>query len=188
MDTERVDSILWRFVVWTDFSQIHGGYASESGAGGKHISLPASKHEKVADFFGVPYHQDREDPVKHEIELQPVEGISGSEGPIVLRCIPSRDRGGEWLIADQHKNRYVLWQQEYGFPHIDEFEDSDDYYNSNPPIVYFVKDTDGDYHARAVYESTMDNLEKFPDQIRREWSQASKYNNFGIIDFDQTRL
>lgn len=188
MDTESVDKILWRYVVWTDFNQIHGGYGTDTGAGGKHISLPAGHHEEVADFFDIPYHQHEDEPIEHEIELEPVNGAPGSEGPIILRCTPTRERGGEWMIADQHQNRYELWKPEYGFPKLSDFEDKEDYKNSHPPIIYFVKDTDSAFHARAVYKSTPDNLAKFPDQIRTEWSQASTYKNIGIIDFDQSRL
>ena len=92
------------------------------------------------------------------------------------------------MIADQHQNRYELWKPEYGFPELDDFEGKDEYKNSNPPIVYFIRDTDGRFHARAVYRSTVENLANFPDQIRSEWRQASTYKNIGIIDFKQSRL
>lgn len=188
MDTEEVDKILWRFVVWTDFKQIHGGYGTESGAGGKHISLPAGNHEEVADFFDIPYHQHKDEPIEHEIELEPVNEIPSSELSITLRCTPTRERGGEWMIADQHQNRYELWKPKYGFPEFSDFDSNEDYKNSHPPIIYFIKDTDSRFHGRAVYKSNSDNLSEFPDKIRTEWSQASTHNNTGIIDFNQSQL
>lgn len=189
MNTEQVDQILWKFLTWTDFNAMNGGFATDQGGSAKHIALPPSRREDIGDFFDVPDPGSQGDPVRHEIEVEPVQGIPGSDGPIILRCKPDR-RGGEWRIADQDQNRYELWKPKHGFPRADKWDTEEEYYDDNPPIIYFIKDTDGDFHARAVNESPHENLDKFPEQIRTEWMSAAKRNNFGIIDFntEQTRL
>lgn len=183
MNTEQVDQILWKFLTWTDFNAMNGGFATDQGGSAKHIALPLSRREDIADFFEVPDPGKGGDPVRHEIKVEPVSGIPNSDGPIILRCKPDR-RGGEWRIADQDQNRYELWKPSHGFPRGDTWDTEDEYYENNPPIVYFIKGSDGDFHARSVNESTYENLEKFPKQIRTEWVDAAKRNNFGIIDFD----
>jgi len=87
----------------------------------------------------------------------------------------NRGSGSESLRALEAESR---------FPRGDTWDTEDEYYENNPPIVYFIKGSDGDFHARSVNESTYENLEKFPKQIRTEWVDAAKRNNFGIIDFD----
>lgn len=107
--------------------------------------------------------------------------------PLDLIIVEPEHRGGEWRIADQDQNRYELWNPRHGFPRGDKWDTEDEYYDDNPPIIYFIKDADGDFHARAVNKSTSENLDKFPEQIRTEWVSAAKRNNFGIIDFDTKR-
>lgn len=187
MNTEQVDQILWKFLTWTDFNAMNGGFASKKGGSAKHIALPPSRRRDIADFFDVSDPGSQGDPVRHNIKIEPVQGIPGSHGPIILRCKPDR-RGGEWRIADQDQNRYELWKAKHGFPRGDKWDTEDEYYDDNPPIIYFIKDTDGDFHARAVNESTRENLDKFPEQIRTEWVSAAKRTNFGIIDFETERL
>lgn len=189
MNTEQVDQILWKFLTWSDFNAMNGGFATDQGGSAKHIALPSSRREDIADFFDVPDPGSQGEPVRHEIEVEGVREIPNSDGPIILRCKPDRRRG-EWRIADQDQNRYELWKPKHGFPQEDKWDTEEEYYDGNPPIIYFIKDVDSDFHARAVNESTPENLENFPEQLQTKWVSAAKRNNFGIIDFtsDQTSL
>lgn len=117
-----------------------------------------------------------------EIDLIPVEGVPGSEGPIEIACKYDR-RSGEWRITDQDQNRYVLWTAEYGFPKPDQYEDKEDYWDSERPIIYFAKDSDGNFMARCVYPPTSERLSKTAPPLRSAWSDISKRNNFGITHF-----
>ena len=51
MNTEQVDQILWKFLTWTDFNAMNGGFASKKGGSAKHIALPPSRRRDIGDFF-----------------------------------------------------------------------------------------------------------------------------------------
>lgn len=185
MDPRDWEKLLYRYLTWTDFNAMNGGFATEQGGSAKHISLPPSKRSEIAEFFEVPDPGTSGETVSYEIYVEPVEGYPNSEGPIILTSKPDR-RGGEWRISDQHKNRYELWKPEHGFPDSDDFTDSEEYWGGYPPIIYFVKEDADTFHARAVYESRPEFIaENFPERIQQEWHGLSKHNNFSIIDFNK---
>lgn len=189
MNTRNVDQVLWKFLTRTDFSAMNGLWAGEKGGSAKHITLPPSKKEKIADFFDVsPFPPAGQNVIDKQLKIEPVEGIPGSEGPIKITCKLDR-RGGEWRIADQHQNRYVLWSSDYGFPSPDTVPwEDDDYYDINPPIIYFVKDSDGNFHARAANDTSSETLSRFPSELSHRWESAGKRNNFGIVRFTDVTL
>lgn len=169
---KQADQILYRRLTWSDFDAMHGGFASGSGGGAKHISLSTSMRAEIADFFDV------EDPgedgeATYAIEVEPIEGISDSDGPIKVSYEVRGSEGRtEWRIRDQHRNRYVLWDDPW-FPGTGEWDDKEEYRaDGTTPLIYFIKDTDAEFHARALSRSTEENLQKFPAVIRNEWHDA----------------
>lgn len=190
MDTRNVNKVLWKFLTRTDFRAMNGLYASQSGGSAKHITLPPSKKKEIADFFDVsPFPRPGQKVIDKQLEVERVGGVPNSGEPIKISCKLDR-RGGEWRIADQDQNRYVLWTPKYGFPSPDELphEDGEDYYDSNPPIIYFVKDEQGNFHARAVNDTSVETLREFPPELARHWESAGKYSNFGIVNFADVTL
>lgn len=181
----QADQVLYRRVTWSDFSAMHGGFASRSGGGARHISLSTSMRTEIADFF----HMDdpgEEDEVEHAIELEPVEGIPNSEGPITVSYEVRGSDRTEWRIPDQDENRYVLWDDSW-FPAGDSWNNQDEYReDETTPIIYFIRDIELKFHARALGTASEGNLQKFPRKIRSEWRDAieSYYgqNNCGIIN------
>ncbi|NEU56547.1 hypothetical protein [Halorussus sp. MSC15.2] len=187
MDTRNVDQVLWKYLTITDFGGMNGIWEGDDGGSAKHIPLWPSKRDEIAEFFDVaPFPPEDQDVVDEQINLEPVEGVPDSEGPIKVSCKLDR-REGEWRIANQHNDRYVLWTPEHGFPAKNELpvEDEDDYYDSNPPIIYFVKDEQGNFHARSVNDSSYESLEEYPAELVQYWENAGKSNSFGIIDFHE---
>lgn len=193
--TADIESVLWKCLTWTDWKAIHGSFASSGGGSAKHITLPASKKHQIADFFDVsnfPDEDQDEDDISQmvyekEIDLVPVSSVPGSEGPIEIACKYDR-RGGEWRITDQDQNRYALWTSKHGFPRPDQYEDKEDYWDSERPIIYFAKDSSGNFMARCVYPPTGENLAKTAPPLRSAWSNISKRNNFGITRFPDVNL
>lgn len=187
MSTIDVDSVLWRFITRNDFKAMNGLHATSQGGSAKHIVL-TSDTDTITDFFEVSTDRPVGDPViTHWIDLVPVESVSKSDGPIKITCKTDR-RGGEWRIPDQDNDRYVLWRPAYGFPDSHEMTWRDDaYYEDYPPVIYFVKDTEGRFHARAAYDTSPETLEKFPSRLRDRWAQSrdnENRDNFGVEEFD----
>lgn len=190
-----IESVLWKCLTWTDWKAIHGSFASGGGGSAKHITLPGSKKHQIADFFdvaGFPDKDQDEDDItqmvyEKDIDLIPVEDVPGSEGPIGIACKYDR-RNGEWRITDQDQNRYILWTPDHGFPQPDQYEDKDDYWASERPIIYFAKDSDGNFMARCVYPPTPERLTKTAPPLQSAWSDISKRNNFGITRFTGLNL
>lgn len=189
MDTRNVDKVLWKFLTRTDYSAMNGLYAGQGGGSAKHITLPPSKKEEIADFFDVsPFPPTGQNVINKQLSVEPVEDVPGSEGPIKITCKLDR-RGGEWRIADQDQNRYALWSTDHGFPSPDEIPwDNEDYYDIHPPVIYFVKDTHGNFHARAANDTSPETLRRFPPELAQHWESAGKRNNFGIVRFTDVTL
>lgn len=180
MDIKDVDQILWRRLTWTDFRGMTGQFIQEGGHSQTFIYLPGP--ELVADFFGVELPENDEQAVEYKIQMVPHPDYPGSEGPITIHHNPASERwGGGWRITEQHGDRYELWKPEHGFPEADDFRDEDDYYRDSCPIIWFVRDTDGDFYARFLYPSNDEALEDFPPKIRRAW-QGSKKGEIDIIN------
>lgn len=182
---KQADQLLYRRLTWSDFDAMHGGFASGSGGGAKHISLSTSMRVEIANFFEV------EDPgeegeVTHSLEVEPIESIPNSDGPIKISYEVRGSEGRtEWRIRDQHSNRYVLWSDPW-FPEADEWSDNNEYREDNTtPIIYFIKDTESKFYARTLGRPTEENLQMFPTKIRNEWKGAIEgyyaRNNCGII-------
>jgi len=190
-----IQSVLWRCLTWTDWKAIRGGFASGDGGGAKHITLPGSKRHQIANFFdidGFPEEGQDEDDIhqmvyEEDIDLIPVTGVPNSEGPIQIACQYNR-RSGEWRITDQDKNPYILWTPEHGFPAPDEFEDDEEYWASERPIIYFAKDSTSRFIARSLYPPTPDVLANYPEALQSAWSDISRRNNFGIVQLTDVRL
>ena len=186
MDGVSVDTVLWRFITWGDFKSINGLHATKDGGSSKHI--PLTSKDDVVDFFDFRPDPDEDMVVNHSIDVIGVNGIPESSEPIPLTCKLDRRRG-EWRIPDQHQNRYELWKPDYGFPDTDEisWREEEDYYDEAPPIVYFIRDTSGRFHARAVPDTTRETLNDYPDVLAAAWEESRQRRNrgnFGIIDLD----
>lgn len=143
---------------------------------------------EIADFFDV------EDPgeegeAEHAVEIEPIDGIPESEGPITVSYeVRGSEERTEWRIPDQDENRYVLWDEPW-FPEGDKWNDNEEYReDATTPIIYFIKDAESKFHARALGTASEENLQKFPAVIRREMRDSieSYYtqNNCGIIDLN----
>ncbi|WP_380680640.1 hypothetical protein [Salinigranum sp. GCM10025319] len=185
MGQVKVDSVLWRFITRGDFKSINGLHATGDGGSAKHI--PLTSKDVVADFFNFTPQAGADRVINHSIDVVGVDGIPDSGEPIPLACKLDR-RGGEWRIPDQHKNRYELWRPQWGFPDTNEisWRDDDDYYDEAPPIIYFIRDTDGRFHARAVPDTTQGTLNDYPSQLASAWKKSREQRNrgnFGIVDF-----
>lgn len=186
MSTVNVDAVLWRFITWGDFKSINGLHATNEGGSSKHI--PLTSRNDVVDFFEFDPTPDADRVVTHAIDVVGVSGIPESAEPIPLTCKLDRRRG-EWRIPDQHQNRYELWKPEYGFPDKTElsWRNEEDYYDEAPPIVYFIRDTDEEFHARAVPTTAQEMLQNYPRQLASAWEKSRESRNrgnFGIVDFD----
>lgn len=190
MNQENVDAVLWRFITWGDFKSINGLHATEEGGSSKHI--PLTSKDDVVEFFQFNPTSGANRVINHSIEVVGVSGNPKSAEPIPLTCKLDRRRG-EWRIPDQHQNRYELWRPKYGFPDTDEisWREEEDYYDEAPPIVYFVRDKDGRFHARAVPDTTRETLKDYPDKLAAAWADSRKKRNrgnFGIVEFSNGSL
>ena len=162
------DKILWRKLTFNDMNAISGAAAPGGGGGGaKHIALGVNKPNfAIKDFLNVNVCQDI------TITIEPIPGLIEQQN-IIVSSQESR-RGGEWRIARQHRDRYPLWEPQYGFPN-----DSTQYDHTNPPIIFIIK-ISNEYHARFCMLSELDNLSSLLKNI----IETSK-NNSGIEDFEQ---
>ena len=181
---KQAEQVLYKRVTWSDFSAMHGGFSSESGGGAKHVSLSTSMRAEIADFFQL------EDPgqqneVEHAIELEQIEDIPNSGGPMTVTYEVRGSDRAEWRIPDQQENRYVLWDQPW-FPAGNSWNQEEYRADDTTPIIYFIRDAESMFHARALGTASEENLQKFPRIIRCEWRDAieSYYrrNNCGIVN------
>ena len=184
MDAVDVDSVLWRFITLNDFKSMNGLHATEQGGSAKHIVL--SSRDAVGDFFNVTA-QPRDRVIRTTIDVVPVSGIPDSGESIALACQLDR-RNGEWRLPDQDQNRYELWTPQHGFPAPSEisWREQEDYYDEAPPIIYFIRDREGRYHARAVPDTTDDTLQNYPATLAHPWQDSREKRNrgnFGIETF-----
>ncbi len=169
--------ILWRKLTWTDLQAMSGGYSSKGGGGAKHV--PLSKRPEVGRFFGVKGPKGDES-VTYEIDLVAVDGVSESEGPLVLTSKGSR-RAGEWRFAGQHNNRYPLWSARWGLREATEFASETVYNAGDPQILLILKDDGGNFHARLLKSYDDGLLAKLPKGFAQTLRDGP---NFGVYAMD----
>ncbi|WP_380680637.1 hypothetical protein [Salinigranum sp. GCM10025319] len=180
-----VDSVLWRFINLSNFKAMYDLNRSEGGK--SQVDIRLSRKDCVTDFFDISADSVNQGEVYH-IDLIGVRGIPSSHGSIPLEKNPGR---GEWRIPNQHspEKKYELWKPEYGFPTPEQikWEDAEKYYEGDPPIIYFVKDIDNQFYARAVPDTTREALNDYPGILSEPWKdsrRAKENNNFGVVHFD----
>lgn len=141
-----MDKVLWRKLTKNDMNAINGLAAPAGGGGGaKHIALGVSSRDfPINEFLGVTACRNV------TIDVQSVPGLV-EKGSIIFTCNPSR-RNGEWIISQQHLDRYPLWTQKHGFP--SDFNDED---SPDRPVIFIFRIA-GEYHARFCTVSQLDTL------------------------------
>lgn len=207
------EAVLYRFVTLNDFKSLNGLHTGGSGGGARHLEL--GNFQPVHLFFELrgkieqecgPFDDDEvfdvlseecEESDRDSIQFSiTIESVGDEVGEIEFSLRYQEVRNA-WQIGNLNENRYSLWTEDYGFTALDDFNDpnnptEEEYYEQiSPTIIYFVKDMHGDYHSRALYEATQENIERFPEPLASTWldlvnrsvSQIQAGNNTGMVAF-----
>ncbi len=149
----------WRRLTETDL-KAKLGYWGNPGGGGAHarIYLPGDP-EDIAEFFN---HNEWDGGPDGTIRVQlaPVQQYEETKAEIEIDYNNGRN---EWQLPGNSTD-YPLWETEHGFiPSADELFD-DEHENmtaDHVPILYFVRDSQGRFHTRMVYNNSPERLDPF---------------------------
>ena len=167
----------WRRLTETDLKAKLGHWGNPDGSGAhSRIYLPGNS-EKVAEFFNHNNWDGGPGGTIH-IRLEPVEQYEGANVELRIDYNNGRD---EWQLPSDSTD-YPLWDAENGFiPETDELFDSEreNMTTDHPPLLYFVRDVQGRFHTRMVYDNSPERL----DSLNTAFEEPIGNSASGIIEF-----
>ena len=153
------EAMYWRRLTETDLKAKFGQWGNPDG-GGAHsrIYLPGDQAE-IAEFFN---YDDWNDSSGESISvrLEPVEQYQGTGVEIEIDYNNGRN---EWQLPSGSID-YPLWEAEHGFiPSAEDLFDgeNEDLIADYSPLLYFVRDAQGRFHSRMVYDNSPERLAPF---------------------------
>jgi len=177
MTIHFAEAMYWRRLTETDLKAKFGRWGNPDG-GGAHsrIYLPGNSAE-IAEFFN---HGDWNGAPDEtiSIRLEPVEQYEGTDVKIEIDYNNGRD---EWQLPSGSID-YPLWKAEHGFMSSDEelFDDeSGNLIADYSPLLYFVRDVQGQFHSRMVYDNSPERLAAFNVAFEESIGNSAS----GILEF-----
>jgi len=171
------EAMYWRRLTETDLKAKFRQWGNPDGSGvHSRIYLPGDP-EEIAKFFN---HDDWDgDPDETiSVRLEPVEQYEGTDVEIE---IDYNDGRNEWQLPSGSID-YPLWEAEHGFIPSDEklFDDEDENLIADySPLLYFVRDAQGLFHSRMVYDNSPERLASFNVAFEEPIGNSAS----GILEF-----
>jgi hypothetical protein len=129
-----------------------------------------------------------QDSISFNIDIESIDAIDVPESEISLKYTVSRP----WQIPVTPPHE--LWVDNNHMPTVDDFGglDSleDDYYTNthqDPPLIYFLRDTEGKFHTRTIRGIGANTVGFYPELLQQCWNRyipaSGGSNNTALVDF-----
>lgn len=171
------EAIYWRRLTETDLKAKFGHWGNPDGSGAhSRIYLPGDP-EEVAEFFNYDEWDGGPDGTIR-VRVEPVEEYEGTDAEIEIDYNNGRN---EWQLPSNSTD-YPLWEAENGFiPTVDDLfdEERENLIADHHPLLYFVRDIQGRFHTRMVFDNSPERLGPFNVAFEEPVGNSAS----GIIEF-----